>query len=143
MPSIIYASQAPTEQLQRAISKSDWYDLLGQIEVESSPTFDGEDSFLAWQYALEEYAPHIATAKIFQGDYRSAEDDSQDPHVAYLSIISVEEIAAEMSTLGRGYFQGILQQCGNQNDIWLFDGLVAFLKEAVTKQTPIFVLWGH
>jgi len=142
MPSIIYATQAPEEFVDQAVSKSDWYPLLEKIGAESSPMLDGEDSFPAWQYALEAHAPNAVVGKLFRGDRKSAEDGSGDPHIAYLNNSSVALVAHELGRLGREYFDDILQKSGSKNDIWLFESLSDFLTQAADQGTSIFVLWG-
>jgi hypothetical protein len=121
-------------------SKSDWYEVLGKIDIESFPSFDAFESIPGWEYSLQELGEPLS--KLFAGDLSAKRNEYDDPDVVFLRSDSVKEIYSEFINKGRDQFEQLLSAKGCLPDIWMFEPLVDFLKSVVEDKKSMIVLWG-
>ncbi|PMN66212.1 hypothetical protein [Enterovibrio norvegicus] len=122
------------------ISKSEWYDVLGEIEIQSYESCDAEESIPAWVLALKkEEAP---LNLLFQGELRAEQNEYDDPDVVFLGKNLIRSIVLEIGVKGRPYFQTLLQGVNCLPDFWLFDSMFTFLNESAEKDEAVIIMWG-
>src|SRR5687768_11620372 len=112
-----------------ARSKSDWYDVLQSLDIESKPALNCEDSIRAWGAAFQDEPAPLS--RMFVGDMHAEYDEYDDPNVCYLGPPLVQEVARELQKKGKAHVASLLHAVRPAgNDQWLFEPLSSFLSSA-------------
>ena len=96
-------------------TKSEWYEVLGELNIEDYSSCEGKQSFPGWQLALGGLSGPLA--RMFEGDLRAERNEFDDPDAVFLGSDLVKLIAAEIDGRGREFFECLLRQRSNEIDI--------------------------
>lgn len=121
-------------------TKSEWYDALGEIEIQNSGSCDAEGSIPAWVLALQHEEQPLNL--LFQGELRSAPNEYDDPDVVFVGKNMVSSIVKEFENKPKPYFQKLLDDANCSADFWLFDSMFHFLKNADASKKAVVIIWG-
>ena len=121
-------------------SKGDWYDALGEIEIQNYESCDAEESIPAWVLALKSEDEPLNL--LFQGELRAAQDEYDDPDVVFLGKDLIRSIVAATDNKAKSYFQSLLSDVNCSPDFWLYDSMTSFLKGAVDDNKAVIIIWG-
>ena len=121
-------------------SKSDWYDALGEIDLMSCESCDAEESIPGWELALK--TENEPLSQLFQGDLRAERDGCDDPDVVFLNKETVASITREIEDKSKFYFNKLLNDIRCSEDIWLFDPMLQFFKNATVQNKAVVIIWG-
>ncbi len=122
------------------ISKSEWYDGLGEIEIQNYESCDAEESIPAWVLALKKEESPLNL--LFQGELRAEQNEYDDLDVVFLGKDLVRSIFLEFEAKGKPYFQSLLQGVNCLPDFWLYDSMVSFLNESAENGEAVIIMWG-
>lgn len=122
------------------ITKSEWYDGLGEIEIQNYEYCDAEESIPAWVLALNKEETPLNM--LFQGELRAQQNEYDDPDVVFLGKDLIRSIVLEFEAKGKSYFKSLLQGVNCLPDFWLFDSMVSFLNESAEKGDAAIIMWG-
>ncbi|WP_409526008.1 hypothetical protein [Nitrincola sp. MINF-07-Sa-05] len=121
-------------------TKSDWYDALGEIEIQNSESCDAEESIPAWILALKNEEQPLNL--LFQGELRAEPNEYDDPDVVFIGKDMIFSIVKELEKKPKPYFQKLLDNVNCSADFWLFDSMFQFLKSAGANKKAIVIIWG-
>jgi len=139
--SIYSIEEAVSHPLSSVSSKGDWYEVMGEFELEAIPKLDAEQSLSAWERTFTRLGDPLA--KFYTGDLSTVEDGYGDPRVVFLSSASVITIYQELVTKGKAYFEELLAENESANHIWLYEPMVVFFEETIKLNHGSLVLSGH
>tara|TARA_Y100000296_G_scaffold43734_1_gene50194 strand:+ start:164 stop:595 length:432 start_codon:yes stop_codon:yes gene_type:complete len=122
------------------ISKSEWYDGLGEIEIQNYESCDAEESIPAWVLALKKEESPLNL--LFQGELRAEQNEYDDPEVVFLGKDLIQSICLEFEAKGKPYFHSLLQGVNCLPDFWLYDSMVSFLNESAEDGEAVIIMWG-
>lgn len=122
------------------ITKSEWYDALGEIEIQNYESCDAEESIPAWVLALKNQDEPLSL--LFQGELRAEPDECDDPDVVFLGKEMVASIVMELEKKTKPYFQELLNNVNCSPDFWLFDSMFQFLESAASNNNAVVIMWG-
>ncbi len=126
--------------LTECVSKAEWYDALGELHIENSPSCNAEESIPAWELALKEVPGPLA--RLFIGELRAETDEFDDPSVVFLDADLVKSIAGEIEKNGKSFFESLLKEVGCDADSWLFEPMYQFFNVAAGRNKAAIILWG-
>lgn len=118
--------------------KSQWYESLGRLSLETAPELNAEESISVWDYVPREL-PHPG-ATLFHGDAHTAQDDYSDPNVSFIGRERVKEIAKWLSFNHEAIRTAFVNDY-NDHEFWLYEPLVSFFAQAAEKYKAIIILW--
>ena len=121
-------------------SKSDWYDALGGIDLMNCDSCDAEEAIPAWELALK--TETVPLSQIFQGNLRAESDENEDPNVIFINNVTVASITKEIEDKTKYYFNKLLSDVNCSDDIWLFDSMLQFFKNATAKNKAVVIIWS-
>jgi hypothetical protein len=124
-------------------SKSEWYDVLGQLRVENAPKCNAEDSIRFWGVALE--GQPYPLSRLFLGDFHTPPDGSDDPYVCFLGRAIVRDVARKLASESDAFFVELFSKKNgssfDSSPLWFLEPLRSFFKEASANDMAIVVLW--
>jgi hypothetical protein len=124
-------------------SKSAWYDVLGQLQMEKAPKCHAEDSIRFWGLAFEGQAYPLS--RLFLGDFHTPPDGSDDPYVSFLSRTTVHDVAEKLVSENNTFFLELFSPKNgyslDSRPLWFLEPLRSFFKEASANDMAIVVLW--
>lgn len=122
------------------VTKSDWYDALDLIDIQSYEFCDAEESMPAWILALKNEG--LLLSLLFQGEMRAQEDECDHPDVVFVNKEMVASIVSELKQKPKSYYRALLDHVDCSADFWLFDPMVEFLKATALNDKALVVIWG-
>jgi hypothetical protein len=121
-------------------TKSEWYDALGEIEIQNCESCDAEESIPAWVLALKNQSEPLSL--LFQGEMRAEPNEYDDPDVVFVSKEMIASIVKELENKSKPYFQKLLDDVNCSPDFWFYDSMFKFLKSAAANNKAIVIIWG-
>lgn len=122
------------------VAKSEWYDVLGEIEIQNYESCDAEESIPGWVLALKNQGEPLSL--LFQGELRAEPNEYDDPDVVFVGKEMIASIVTELENKSKPYFQELLYEVNCSPDFWLFDSMFNFLKSAASNNNAIVIIWG-
>lgn len=122
------------------VTKSEWYDALGEIGIENYESCEAEESIPAWILALKDERSTLSS--LFKGEMRAQANEYDDPDVVFIGKEMTSSIARELENKSKSYFEGLLNGVNCLPDIWLHDPMLIFFKRAAKRNKAIVVMWG-
>ena len=122
------------------ITKGNWYDALGKIEIQNYESCGVEESIPAWVLALKNEDEPLNL--LFQGELRAKQDEYDDPDVVFLGKDLIRSVVTVIENKARPYFQSLLNDVNCSPDFWVYDSMASFLKDAADDNKAVIIMWG-
>jgi hypothetical protein len=124
-------------------SKNEWFDALGQLQVEKAPRCNAEDSIRFWGEILE--GQPYPLSRLFLGDFHTPPDGSDDPFVSFFGRATVHDVARKLASESDAFFVGLFSKKNgwsfDSGLLWFLEPLRSFFKEASANDMAIVALW--
>ena len=134
-------SDSARGRLSTCRTKSEWYEALGALSIESSPQLDAEESISFWVSKLESIEHPLA--RFFEGDMHAEYNEYDDPNVCYVGNTSTNAFLTELNGVGKEFFVRLFPHNGpyGSGDSWLYEPLCKFLRDVCARNNGVIILW--
>ena len=131
------------ETLLDCVTKAEWYETLGSLDLEAAPQLNAEDSIRFWGSKLQE-VDH-PSVKFFVGDLHAEYDEFDDPNVSFNGSKSVRIFLSQLDELGANFFIELFPQNGplGVGESWLYEPLCQFLRNVSSRGNAVILLWEN